>query len=247
MAVIWRRRQKSRLYEVRTAGRTLRLYTNGVLHTQFNQHTPVTGSVWDLLFIPAFFYPATQIKRILILGVGGGAVIRQFNHFFEKPQITGVEINATHLYVAKRFFDVQTSNVVLHAQDAKEFLCDSTDEKRFDIIIDDLFDDDSHEPERAVEVTREWSDLVLRRLAPGGMVVTNFGCMRELRQSGYMNSHQRQFKTRFRLSSALLENVIGVFLKQHVTSRQLRENLKRNPLLDPTRKSCRLDYRIRRI
>ena len=54
MAVIWSRRDSDVLYQVRGAGSTLRLYTDGVLHTQFNSRRIVTGSVWDLLWLPVF-------------------------------------------------------------------------------------------------------------------------------------------------------------------------------------------------
>ncbi len=43
---------------MRTAGKTLRLYTDGVFHSQFNPNHAVTGGVWDALMLPAFFYPA---------------------------------------------------------------------------------------------------------------------------------------------------------------------------------------------
>ena len=52
MALLWERRVEGTLYQVRSAGRTRRLYTNGVFHSQYNPVRPVTGSVWDLLLLP---------------------------------------------------------------------------------------------------------------------------------------------------------------------------------------------------
>ena len=101
MALLWHKQDGNTRYEVRSAGNTRRLYTNGVFHSQYNSTQPVTGSVWDLLLLPAFFLPASSLKRVLVLGVGGGAVIRQLNHFLQPEQIVGVELNPVHLEVAR--------------------------------------------------------------------------------------------------------------------------------------------------
>jgi spermidine synthase len=77
VSLLWERRIGGTLYQVRNAGRTRRLYTNGVFHSQYNPARPVTGSVWDLLLLPAFFYAPGELRRVLVLGVGGGAVIQQ--------------------------------------------------------------------------------------------------------------------------------------------------------------------------
>ena len=196
MAVIWKKRVQSRLYEVRTAGRTRRLYTNGVLHTQYSPAHPLTGSVWDLLFVPAFFYPRPQIQRVLLLGVGGGALIKQYNHFIRPVEIIGVDINAVHLYVARRFFSADQSNVTLMEQDARAFLRDYRG-PGFDVIIDDLFADDDGVPERAIPVNTDWAKQILRHLNLGGMVITNFGCAEELKYSAYMRGLRGRFQSCF--------------------------------------------------
>ncbi|HHH44614.1 MAG TPA: class I SAM-dependent methyltransferase, partial [Gammaproteobacteria bacterium] len=93
MSLVWQKQADGVDYQVRRAGRTLRLYTNGVFHSQYNPARPVTGSVWDLLLVPAFFYPPAELQRILVLGVGGGAVIQNLRRFVQPQQIVGVELN----------------------------------------------------------------------------------------------------------------------------------------------------------
>ena len=107
MAVVWQQKKQSVLYQVRSAGKTLRLYTDGVLHSQYNPTQPVTGHAWDWLMLPAFFYPEDSIKRVLVLGVGGGTVIHQLNHFIQPDEIVGVEMSKTHFSVGKRFFGLK--------------------------------------------------------------------------------------------------------------------------------------------
>ncbi len=75
MAIVWSKKVAETRYEVRSAGSPLRLYTDGVFHSQYNPEQLLTGHVWDLLMLPAFFYPKNTIKRVLVLGVGGGAVV----------------------------------------------------------------------------------------------------------------------------------------------------------------------------
>ncbi|QKQ25565.1 hypothetical protein [Candidatus Reidiella endopervernicosa] len=57
MALLWYRKEGESRYEVRSAGATRRLYTNGVFHSQYNPNRPISGSVWGLLMLPALYYP----------------------------------------------------------------------------------------------------------------------------------------------------------------------------------------------
>ena len=60
MAILWQKKIKNTQYEVRSAGQTRRLYTDGVFHSQFNPNRAITGGVWDLLMLPTFFVVGTQ-------------------------------------------------------------------------------------------------------------------------------------------------------------------------------------------
>ena len=53
MAIVWQRKIKGRDYQVRSAGKSLRLYTEGVFHTQYNPDHLLSGGIWDLLALPA--------------------------------------------------------------------------------------------------------------------------------------------------------------------------------------------------
>ena len=71
MAVLFEKVANGRVYQVRSAGNSRRLYTDGVFHSQYNPNHIITGSVWDLLFLPSQFYAKGALKRVLVLGVGG--------------------------------------------------------------------------------------------------------------------------------------------------------------------------------
>ncbi len=151
MAVLWEKRVNGVSYEVRTAGRTRRLYSDGVFHSQYNPARPVTGHVWDLLMIPAFFHAPGSVRRVLVLGVGGGAVIALLQRFVAPRAMVGVELNPLHLFVARRFFGITQRSVHLVRADARTWIRDY-DGPPFDMIIDDLFGEQNGEPVRAVEM-----------------------------------------------------------------------------------------------
>jgi spermidine synthase len=248
MAILWSRQEGDSRYEVRSAGNTRRLYTNGVFHSQYNPKQPVTGSVWDLLLLPAFFLPPGSVRRVLVLGVGGGAVIRQLNHFLQPERIVGVELNPVHLEVAREFFDVEAANVELHQADARWWLKRYRGEP-FDMIIDDIFSDADGEPQRAVAADGPWMRVLLKQLTPHGVLVCNFGSVQELKACACFTQAAvgRQFARAFQLTTPLYENAIGAFLRQPSESAVLRQRLRGVPGLNPDRKSSRLNYRIQRL
>jgi spermidine synthase len=247
VSLLWERRIGGTLYQVRNAGRTRRLYTNGVFHSQYNPARPVTGSVWDLLLLPAFFYAPGELRRVLVLGVGGGAVIQQLRQFVQPEAIVGVELNAVHLSIARRFFGVKGAGVFLEQADAVDWM------RRyrgpgFDMIVDDLFGDYAGEPQRAVFADADWVGSLGRCLNPGGMIVSNFTSPLELDVSAFVSDAacRRRFRSAFSLSTSRNYNAVGVFLAKSADTRTLRERLKRVPLLDP-RKSRGLRYHIRTL
>lgn len=219
MAVLWEKEKDGNRYQVRSAGSTRRLYTNGVFHSQYNPNQPLTGGVWDLLLTPAFFYKPGSIRRVLVLGVGGGAVIQQLRHYVWPDSITGVELNPVHLYVARKFFRIPGHGIDLVEADAVDWLKQYRGPK-FDMIIDDLFGgDEQGEPVRAVKMTAAWAKLLLKHLQKDGMLVANFISPGELRASACVTNPAIacRFATAYQLTNMMEENAVGAFLRQPST------------------------------
>ena len=248
MAVLWKKQTRDFLYEIRTAGRTLRLYTNGIFHTQYNPAQPLTGHVWDLLMLPAFFYPPTEIQRVLVLGVGGGAVMNMLKIFVQPKEIVGVELNPVHITLARRFFNIKGKGIRLHQADAVRWLQQYKGEK-FDMIIDDLFGERDGEPSRAVNANSSWFNLMLKNLSAEGVIVANYVDLKELKNSAGLSSQSisKRFASIFQLTSQYNENSVGAFVRKKVSSQQLRSRLILTPGLNPSLKTSRLRYRIRKF
>lgn len=248
MAIVWETRQGDTHYEVRSAGGARRLYTNGVFHSQYNPNNPITGNVWDLILLPVFFYRPGTIKRILMLGVGGGAVIQQLNYFIQPVEIIGIEYDPVHIKIAERFFNVRQQNVSLYQADAVEWL-ENYRGPKFDMIIDDLFGEVDGEPSRAVAVTNTWARKLFSKVTKEGIVVCNFISPKELKGSAYIQDRllQSRIASAFTLSNPYYENVIGAFLGIESSSKRLRERLLSVPLFNSRHKLSKLNYRARQI
>lgn len=226
MATVWQKKINGTCYEIRKAGNTTRLYTDGVFHSQYNPSRPVTGSVWDLLMLPAFFTDVENIKRVLVLGVGGGSVIQLLHRYVKPDEIIGVELNPVHIRVAKKYFGVSSKIAKLHAADAISWM-EKYKGPPFDIIIDDLFGEIDGEGVRPVPLNAKWLNLLHSNLTRNGLIVANVVDRESLRGSAYFSNKRvtSHFKSAFQLTIPQLENIVATFLKNNSSSRQLRKNI----------------------
>lgn len=248
MATLWQRNIDGRHYEVRSAGNTRRLYTDGVFHSQFNPRQPLCGGVWDLLLLPALFAPRGAVQRVLVLGVGGGAVIHQLVRHVQPREITGIELNPVHLTVARRFFGLARRNLSLIRAEAQGWLRDYHGPP-FDLIIDDLYGEQDGEPLRAVAADAAWFALLCRRLSAQGTLVFNFVDRAELRRCACLTDPRvaRRFRSAWQFTTPQHENRVAAFLRGASDSRTLRDNLKATPGLGEALASGSLRYCVRPI
>lgn len=245
MAIIWQKQVDKTLYEVRTAGQTRRLYTDGVFHSQFNPDRAITGGVWDLLMLPALFYPAKAIPRVLVLGVGGGAVIHQLQRYIKPTELIGVELNPVHIMVAKRYFGITSKLAQLVEADAIKWLENYTGPP-FDMIIDDLFGEHEGEPVRAIKANKDWFEKLNSHLTPEGLLVMNFISHKDLKNCAAVSYKKTSalFKSCFQFTLTHYDNAIGAFLKTPATSHMLRQHMNS---FDELKKNKKLDFHIRKI
>ena len=248
MAVLFEKVANGRVYQVRSAGNSRRLYTDGVFHSQYNPNHIITGSVWDLLFLPSQFYTKGALKRVLVLGVGGGAVIHMLQHFANPAHIVGVELSGLHIQMAKRYFGLQYPNLEIVKANAIEWIA-SYDGEPFDLIIDDLYFEQNGEPQRAIDADASWFDMLMSHLTEQGMLVMNFVNYREWRSSAYFNEPfiQDAFSSVYQFATPTCHNAVVGFLGIDSETRDLRANLKTQPILNPEKASCRLRYAVKKI
>jgi len=228
MAIEWSKSTNECQYEVRSAGATRRLYTNQVFHSQYNPNKVLQGGIWDLLYLPTFCIAEDKIQRVLVLGVGGGTVLQQLHKYIAPREITGIELNPVHLFVAKKFFGLKHKSFELIEADAIAWL-KKYKGKKFDLIIDDLFGHHNGEADRVINVNKSWSDILLKNLNPDGMLVINFGSNAEFNNCALVAYKKifNTFKSIVRLTLPQYENAIGVFSKLQVDVKVMRDSFKK--------------------
>ncbi|MYM62304.1 spermidine synthase [Pseudomaricurvus sp. HS19] len=244
MTILWHKNEAGTRYEVRRAGNALRLYSNGVFHSQYNPVQPVAGSVWDMLLVPAFLARNGRPGRVLVLGVGGGAVIRQLNDFLQPDLIVGVELNPVHLHVAKRFFGVTQANVTLLQADALQWLRHYRG-PAFDLVVDDLFGECNGQPQRAIAADQGWAESLDRLVSPQGALVSNFDSTLALRRSHWCRdpSQLLRWSQARVLSTAAFENRMLVLSREYCCDDEWQQRMAaQHPSLDRSRRSCPLNY-----
>ena len=248
MAVIWQKTVNGKRYEVRAAGQTQRLYTDGVFHSQYNPNKTLTGNVWDLLSLPSFFLAPEQVRRVLVLGVGGGAVMHQLASWYPDTDITGIELDKTHLAIARRFFHLKGKHITLIQQDAIDWV------KRyrglpFDLVIDDLFAEEKGEPLRVIAASKSWLGHLARLMTTHGALVMNFTEAKDLREAitRITQGANQKFTMAYRFMTPLYENQIGVFLRRSCKKNEWRKRLAQLPALNREFEENLDKYQIRKI
>ena len=223
MTTLWEHEADGTHYSVRQSGASIRLYSNRVFHSQWNPNKPFAGGVWDCLSLPILYRPLHSLPRILLLGVGGGAVIRQLQHLCNFTELCAIEIDAHHIDIASRFFGVDDPRVTLHHQDAIQWLANYTGPP-FDLIIDDLFGHDEGEPLRACELTSTWTDLLRHHLTEAGLLVVNCVDSKELKNA-LPELADSGFRYGYRWTLQAYENAIGVLGNDPIHARDWSKNL----------------------
>ncbi len=120
-------------------------------------------------FLPLALTLQPEPKRALILGLGGGSFPKRLYRDFPDVVVDAVDIDPEVIDIAKRYFEVpEDARSRLFATDGRQFVKQATD--KYDLIFLDAYNSDTIPFHLA---TREFYEEVRRRLAPGGVVVSN--------------------------------------------------------------------------
>ncbi len=228
MALVWETKKRGIHYQVRQAGNTIRLYSNSVFHSQWNPRRPLASHLWDLLVLPIFF-ESSRPQNALLLGVGGGAAINCLHFLSPTTKISGVDIDPTHLSIARRFFKCRGEHVSLICDDAVAFLEQRQKHEKYDLIIEDIFAGSPSDPSdarRAISADTYWLETLAAALSDDGILVMNFEDPTQLKQClRQTRLNQFGFKSRYRFQIARYENALGVFTKNKTSLSQFKRNL----------------------
>jgi spermidine synthase len=242
MPVIYQKRVGSTRYEIRTHGRTVRLYTNKVMHTQYHPGRPSRG-VWDLLVLPALALP--KVERVLLLGLGGGAAVHLLRAWCPGAHITALELNPMHIRLARRYFDIQGADLTLVQGDARAYV-EQYRGAPFDLVIEDVFQDSAGTPDRAFVADRGWCTALRRLVSKRGALVMNTLSAQQLRNTALMQQDvvHKQWASHLCLTMPAYANVVGAFYRQAVNPADLRKIIRSDDKRRQQERSGQLRYKI---
>lgn len=110
-----------------------------------------------------------EVKKMMLIGLGGGSIPKKYHREFPSMEIDAVEIDPEVVQVAKKyFFFGETKNLRSHAQDGRLFLTRA--QERYDLIMLDAYYTDAI-PFHLT--TREFFRVAESKLGPNGVFVVN--------------------------------------------------------------------------
>ncbi len=135
------------------------------------------------MFASYFFQP--QPERVLLVGLGGGAMVHFVRHHDPQVQIDAVEIDPAVVKIAQDYFGIRPGdglNIV--TEDGFEFL--GRTQTRYDVIYLDAFlkpSDQTDETGMPLRLkTVRFYQVLQQKLRPGGVVVFNLNQHPDLRE-----------------------------------------------------------------
>ena len=162
------RYQYIQVIEREDGSRVLQLNEGVAVHSVWREDEVLTGGEWDAALALAELL-GRPLRKVAVLGNAAGTTARAYGVYYPDAEIDGVELDQAVSEVGRRWFDMEDNpRLTVHDADARPFLR-STDE-RYDLILVDAY----RQPYVPFYLaTREFFELVLERLRPGGIVALN--------------------------------------------------------------------------
>ncbi|MEM0201303.1 MAG: fused MFS/spermidine synthase [Candidatus Micrarchaeaceae archaeon] len=157
--------------------KTLRF--NEVVQTRVAKNSIFSGEYWDLF--PPLCY-AFEKPDILMIGLGGGAILKEITSLFENTKIDVVEINPDVIRIYKQFFEIKNSknNSHIYKKDGFDFVKQKN--SVYDLIILDAYEVDKI-PNKFL--TEEFILNSYKSLKKNGILSIN--CIDTMRKDGTEN------------------------------------------------------------
>lgn len=138
-----------------------------------------------------------DMKRVLMLGLGGGSTQRSFQHYYTNTLAETVELDPAVVEVARKYFGVvETPKLKIYIQDGRMFLRRSTE--HYDAILMDAYTTTRYGSSVPPHLTtKEFFELASKHLTTNGVLASNvIGTLRG-RQADIVGAIYRTLKEVF--------------------------------------------------
>jgi spermidine synthase len=140
-------------------------YTESIANLADPDDLPVRYT--QMMTIAAIYPP--EIRKVLMIGLGGGSMSSYLGRFLPHVEIDTVEVDPGVIAAAKKYFGMkETARVRYHEGDGRVFL--NRRKETYDLVLLDAFQG-GYVPFHLL--TKEFYALLKQRLAPGGAAVFN--------------------------------------------------------------------------
>jgi len=132
----------------------------------------LTGEYFDYYNILPYLDGNGKNQDILILGLAGGTISTELNHFFGQNynlKIDGVELDKKLITTADKYFSLENPSLTVYNSDGRNFL--SLTAKKYNAIVVDVYANQLYIPFHMA--TKEFFQAVKNHLADKGVVAIN--------------------------------------------------------------------------
>lgn len=164
-------RRGARRVEVRRTASGLELRVDGTLASRHPAGAGGTGPVWDALALPVLALPPERRRSFLVVGLGGGSVVRVLRTLAPAARIVGIEVDPEVVAAARGHLGLDALRVEVIVGDALGVL--GVERRRFDLVVEDAFVGPARTIRKPDGFPEPLLGLARRRLAPGGLLVCN--------------------------------------------------------------------------
>ena len=117
-------------------------FQNSVVQSRIYNATPAKLALrYTQYMMAASLLALPHPKKVLLIGVGAGALLHFFHQFLPDASVEGVDNSQDILDIARRFFSLpENKQISVHCDDGLDYLL-RHDQKRYDLILVDAFND----------------------------------------------------------------------------------------------------------
>ena len=146
---------------------------NGSMETRMSTALPLTGHFEYTEFFHMPWLWNMNLKRVLMIGLGGGSTQRSYQHYYTNVSVDTVELDPVVVRVAKDFFYVTESPTHrIHLQDGRVFLRRTTN--LWDVIFMDAYATTRYGSSVPPHLTtKEFFTIVRNHLPTNGVLAYN--------------------------------------------------------------------------